>query len=319
MSVITIPSRQTGSLSAVASIVHDLRNPLATIHGSAEMLAGAHLPQEQVQRIARNMYRASVHMRELLDEFFQRAGSTKYERRLTSIRELVDSAVDRITLAAEIQSVDIVQAVPDGVMTVLDRHRIHRVLMNLLVNALEAMPDGGTLHISAVSDRASVLIRVRDTGPGIAPEIRSRLFEPFATVGKANGLGMGLAFARQAVIDHGGDIGTESSDQGACFAIRLPRNQPNTRSAKSPQTGRRSLVTQWRISLLSRQRSYGAFGRFGTPSEVKHQVISSKRPARCGTVALRALSVSTAYPYRSSTRPSGNPHTHLVTARLTFD
>src|SRR5260370_1615415 len=134
MSVITIPSRQTGSLSAVASIVHDLRNPLATIHASAKMLAGAHLPKEQVQRIARNMYRASVHMRELLDEFFQRAGSTKYERRLTSIRELVDSAVDRITLAAEIQSVDIVQAVPDGVMTVLDRHRIHRVLMNLLVS-----------------------------------------------------------------------------------------------------------------------------------------------------------------------------------------
>ena len=55
MSVITIPSRQTGSLSAVASIVHDLRNPLATIHGGAEMLAGAHLPQEQVQRIARNI------------------------------------------------------------------------------------------------------------------------------------------------------------------------------------------------------------------------------------------------------------------------
>jgi len=239
MSVITIPSRQTGSLSAVASIVHDLRNPLATIHGGAEMLAGAHLPQEQVQRIARNMYRASVHMRELLDEFFQRAGSTKYERRLTSIRELVDSAVDRITLAAEIQSVDIVQAVPDGVMTVLDRHRIHRVLMNLLVNALEAMPDGGTLHISAVSDHASVLIRVRDTGPGIAPEIRSRLFEPFATVGKANGLGMGLAFARQAVIDHGGDIGTESSDQGACFAIRLPRNQPaSSPQARAKYTGR---------------------------------------------------------------------------------
>src|SRR5258708_9509720 len=101
-------------------------------------------------------------------------------------------------------------------MTELDRQRIHRVLMNLLVNALEAMPDGGTLHISAVSDRASVLIRVRDTGPGIAPEIRSRLFEPFATVGKANGLGMGLAFARQAVIDHVVRLGTQSSSHGAC-------------------------------------------------------------------------------------------------------
>lgn len=104
----------------------------------------------------------------------------------------------------------------------LDRRRIHRVLVNLLVNALEVMPHGGSIHISAISDQNSVLIRVRDSGPGIAPEIKDRLFQPFATAGKAHGVGLGLAFSRQAVLDHGGDMWAESSPQGACFAVRLP-------------------------------------------------------------------------------------------------
>ena len=100
---------------------------------------------------------------------------------------------------------------------------MHRVLVNLFVNALEVMPNGGTIHISAVSHRRSILIRVRDTGPGIAPEIRGRLFQPFATAGKATGIGLGLAFSRQAVIDHGGEMWVESSSRGTCFSIRLPR------------------------------------------------------------------------------------------------
>src|SRR6185437_13305229 len=96
------------------------------------------------------------------------------------------------------------------------------VLVNLFVNALDVMPDGGVIRVSAMPHGRSVLIKVRDTGPGIAPEIRSRLFEPFATAGKWNGLGLGLALSRQAVLDHGGDMWVESSREGACFAMRLP-------------------------------------------------------------------------------------------------
>jgi signal transduction histidine kinase len=107
---------------------------------------------------------------------------------------LITSAVDEIAVSAQYQSVTIVQVVPEDLAIALNRHRIHRVLVNLLVNALEAMPNGGTIHISAVSDRGSVLIEVRDTGPGIAPEIRDWLFQPFATAGKASGIGLGLAF-----------------------------------------------------------------------------------------------------------------------------
>ena len=104
----------------------------------------------------------------------------------------------------------------------IDRHRIHRVLVNLLANALEAMPHGGTIHVSAVSARSSVLIRVRDTGPGIPPEIRDRLFQPFATAGKANGIGLGLAFSRQAVIDHGGEIWASRPAAGHVLSFVFP-------------------------------------------------------------------------------------------------
>ena len=76
--------------------------------------------------------------------------------------------------------------------------------------------------MSAIPDSHSVLIKVRDTGPGLSPAIRDRLFEPFATMGKERGLGLGLALSRQALIDHGGDLWTEPVDPGACFVCRLP-------------------------------------------------------------------------------------------------
>lgn len=218
----TIDSEPAGTLSGVVSIVHDLRNPLATIHGSAEMLAHSNLSQVQVQRIARNLYGASVRMREMLEEFLDRSRGVEKDAEPSDVRELVASAVDKIAVSAEFQSVHIVQVVPEGLVIALDRQRIHRVLVNLLVNALEAMPGGGTIHISAVTDCQSVLIRVRDTGPGISPEMRGRLFQPFATAGKSSGIGLGLAFSRQAVMDHGGEMWTEPSPGGACFAFRLP-------------------------------------------------------------------------------------------------
>jgi signal transduction histidine kinase len=164
-------------------------------------------------------------MRELLEEFLDRR-SGEQEMVPSDFRELVAIASDKIAVSAEFQFVHIVQAVPLGLAIVLDRYRIQRVLVNLLVNALEAMPQGGTIYISAASDPRSVLCRVRDTGPGIAPEIWSRLFQPFATAGKARGVGLGLALSRQAVIEHGGDMWAESPQQGACFVFRLPRTNP---------------------------------------------------------------------------------------------
>jgi signal transduction histidine kinase len=84
------------------------------------------------------------------------------------------------------------------------------------------MPGGGTIRILAIPKHHSVLIKVRDTGPGIDPEIRDRLFQPFVTAGKTDGLGLGLAFSRKAVLDHGGWMWVELGSQGTCFAFSLP-------------------------------------------------------------------------------------------------
>jgi signal transduction histidine kinase len=215
---------QTTSLSAVSSMVHDLRNPLTAIHGGAELLVRSRLSKRQIDRIARSMYGASVRIRELLEEFLDRSRRPGTPMEYSDIRELVRCAVAKISVSAEFQSVQIVQTVPEDLTVPMDRHRIQRVLVNLLVNALEAMPNGGTIYLSAVADSRSVVVRIRDTGPGVAPEIQNRLFQPFASAGKANGIGLGLALSRETVIDHGGDMWAESSNRGACFAFSLPRS-----------------------------------------------------------------------------------------------
>jgi signal transduction histidine kinase len=103
---------------------------------------------------------------------------------------------------------------------------MERVFANLAANALEMMPDGGRIRISANAGKGFVTVEVRDTGPGIAPEIRDNLFEPFVSAGKKSGLGLGLALARQTVLDHGGDMWAESEPGGgACFRLRLPMTQ----------------------------------------------------------------------------------------------
>jgi signal transduction histidine kinase len=104
----------------------------------------------------------------------------------------------------------------------LERGRMERVFLNLVSNAIEAMPNGGGIEIDAERNGKSVLVRVRDSGPGIPAEIRDRLFQPFVTSGK-NGLGLGLALSRQAVLAHGGDLWAEdSASGGACFCLKLP-------------------------------------------------------------------------------------------------
>jgi signal transduction histidine kinase len=130
--------------------------------------------------------------------------------------------------------------VPERVAITLDRNRMERVLVNLLVNSLQAMPRGGSIHLSAVADCRSVVIRIRDSGPGIHPEIRHRLFQPFATAGKADGIGLGLAFSRQAVLDHGGEMWAEPNSEGACFAVRLPLTLESRAATAYDSSGRGS-------------------------------------------------------------------------------
>src|SRR3978361_738765 len=99
---------------------------------------------------------------------------------------------------------------------------MERVFLNLITNAVEAMPEGGRVEIRAERNGTGVVVTVDDTGPGIPASVRQRLFEPFVTSRK-NGLGLGLALSRQTVLEHGGDLWIEDGDAGgAHFRLRLP-------------------------------------------------------------------------------------------------
>ncbi len=210
-----------GRLSS--SIVHDLRNPLAAIYGGAEMLMDGELSESQVKRLAANIYRSSRAVKDLLQELVDVSRQHAQPAEVCRIRDVIEAAAEVQAVNAESQGVAISVDVSCDLEVPLERARIERVFLNLIGNALEAMPEGGQIRISAQRAQDDVLVKVEDTGTGIPEDIRSRLFEPFVSSGKKNGLGLGLALSRQTLLDHGGDLWVDQQvRQGATFWVRLP-------------------------------------------------------------------------------------------------
>ena len=206
------------------SIVHDLRNPLAAIYGGSEMLVDSDLPPEQVRRLAQNIYRSSRHVQELLSELTDVTRGRTQAPEPCKLNEIVAAASEMLASQARKSGVEIRSEIPLDIELPLERSRMERVFENLFNNAIEAMPGGGTIRVTTKTGERDVTIAVEDTGPGIDESIVSRLFEPFITSGKKNGIGLGLALSRKTVVDHGGDMWAEAAKgAGARFVVRLPK------------------------------------------------------------------------------------------------
>jgi signal transduction histidine kinase len=209
------------------SIIHDLRNPLASIYGGAEMLVDNDFSAGQVKRLASNIYRSSRRIQELLQELADATRGRPHARELCRLREVIEAAYELVAPAARREKIEVRIEVPPEIEVPLDRSPMERVFQNLLGNAIEAMPGGGLLRISAEREGTDVLVSVEDSGPGIPATIAPQLFKPFVTVGKKNGMGLGLALSRQTVIDHGGDLWADPSvSRGARFVLRLGMQEP---------------------------------------------------------------------------------------------
>lgn len=227
-------SKVAGMDTVALTIVHDLRNPLSAIHAAAEMLVTTELSKLQIQRLVRNMYLASTRSQELLKHFEE---SCRWEssRKPCSLGELIAAAIIRVSPAATAQSVVIEQIVPPNLIIIADRPGIESVLDNLLNNAVQALTDGGMILVSACRKEGSAVVEVRDTGPGVPQKVQQRLFQPFVSAGKKNGLGLGLASAHRTVTDHGGRMWLHSEPGlGACFAFSLPIEPTSRRSQLDP-------------------------------------------------------------------------------------
>jgi signal transduction histidine kinase len=205
------------------SIVHDFRNPLAAIYGGAEMLVDSELSPAQSKRLAMNIYHASRRIQELLNDLLNISGGRGKPREECRLLDVIGSAKEAVLTLADAHNVDISVQVADNVELSLERARMERVFVNLMTNAIEAMPNGGAIRISASVHAQNVVIGIDDTGPGIPHSIHSLLFRPFTSAGKKNGLGLGLVLSRQTVLDHGGELSlVDKNEPGAHFQMTLP-------------------------------------------------------------------------------------------------
>jgi signal transduction histidine kinase len=205
------------------SIVHDLRNPLAAIYGGAEILVDSDLPPAQAKRLAASIYRASRRIQELLQDLVNISRGKTGSVEFCKLSEILGAARDTVASVAEAQNVRLSLDVPVDLAVHVERARVERLFINLMNNALEAMPDGGELSVRAAGEKTGAVITVDDTGSGLSNNVKAKLFQPFVSEGKKNGLGLGLALSRQTALEHGGDLWTEEKDRpGARFCVRLP-------------------------------------------------------------------------------------------------
>ncbi len=208
-----------------ASIGHELRNPLGVVESSLYLLrqhlkadAAAPAVKKHLDRIGTEVQRANKTINDLLDL----ARNRPPQRRSTSVRELVDSAAEASLLPAAISLHPTVS--PELVLNV-DPDQVRQVLINLFVNAAQALKGRGQIWVEAEPTGGGARVRVRDDGPGIPTEDRVRVFEALFTT-KAKGSGLGLALCRRIMEAHGGTIEIESPSEGASFLLTFPAGQP---------------------------------------------------------------------------------------------
>lgn len=204
-----------------AGVAHEVRNPLVAVKLLIEAaLAGGELTTDDLQVIHGEVGRLEQTVRGLLDF----ARPTPPARAPTDLRAVVGAAVDLVRGRAGLQNVDVRVTVPPVPVTAdVDASQVQGVVVNLVLNALDAQPGGGRIDvILQQKPGGGIALNVRDAGPGISPVVLPRLFEPFAST-RETGTGLGLNVSRRVARDHGGDlVGTNEPGGGALFTLTLP-------------------------------------------------------------------------------------------------
>lgn len=214
---------------STGGFIHDMKNHLGTVLLNLQLL-GEDFENPETQRERRALERIQLMIDEcrrlvdLSNDFLRFARVEQLECRTVRLDEIVGRMVDFLAPTAKLQNVTVHwYPAPDLPPVLLDREMFEKALLNLLLNAEDAMPNGGTLTLqSRLAADGFVELDVIDTGVGISPEAQKKLFQPFHTT-KANGNGLGLATARKVVVAHGGTMTVQSEvGRGTKFTIRLP-------------------------------------------------------------------------------------------------
>ena len=214
-----------------ATVAHEIRNPLGGIASFANLLERDLDSGDPNRRLVGKITEGVARLNRIVSSLLSYTRPLNLNTRIADIREVVEEAAAFFEVDPEGPSGDVVieRSYPETPQAVeLDTEQVHQVVLNLLLNAAQAMPGGGVIRLEVLrgGNAGETQIRVRDEGPGIDAEAREKLFTPFFTT-KEDGTGLGLVTSKKIVEAHGGRITLESNPgEGSCFTIALPANRP---------------------------------------------------------------------------------------------
>jgi signal transduction histidine kinase len=220
----------------LATLAHELRNPLAPIRTAAQLLDSPHLTQSELQRTRAIVARQVTHMATLLDDLLDVARFTSGDISLrkidVSLQQVLDAAIETAQPMIIAKNHRLQIDVPTAPLLLhADPMRLSQVISNLLANAAKYTDPEGQITLGCHVEDESVVIFVRDTGIGIAPEMRGKIFDIFVQADEARdraqgGLGIGLTLVKALVELHGGEVDVQSNgrERGCQFTVKLPRS-----------------------------------------------------------------------------------------------
>jgi signal transduction histidine kinase len=211
-----------------AAVAHEVRNPLNTISIGLQRLKVEFQPtqdEDEYSRLTQLMLGEVHRLNSIVEQFLSLARPLEIKPEELAAQDVLNELATLIEAEGRQSKVQIRVVAPLSLPPLkADREYLRQSLLNLTLNSLQAMPEGGTLTLEAKTSNGNFLISVTDTGTGIAPENRNRIFEPYFTT-KAKGSGLGLAITRRIVEAHGGTITVTNQAHGGCrFLISLPIN-----------------------------------------------------------------------------------------------
>ncbi|MDZ7697029.1 MAG: ATP-binding protein [Deltaproteobacteria bacterium] len=227
---------QTERLAAlgkmVAGVSHEIRNPLGIIRSTAELLRGMPKADETQSRLSELIIEESSRLNNIVTEFLDFARPQKPNVQDCHLDEILKKGLQFIGPEAESKGISLEDNLDHRSLHIkADPHLLYRSFLNICVNALQSMEGGGKLIVNVTEEKDTYIIRFEDTGTGIAPDDRGRIFDPFFST-KDKGSGLGLSIVKNIIEGHGGHINIESREKGdkdedsqrTTVIIKLPRS-----------------------------------------------------------------------------------------------
>ncbi|MGQ9897413.1 MAG: ATP-binding protein [Acidobacteriota bacterium] len=215
-----------------SGIAHEIRNPLNFINLTVDHIRTRYAPSESAERATFERLTTAVkdeiaRLNTLVTNVLRIGRPATLSLRPVKLGELIAAVLDVVRSKAEAQQIALTCVDETGGVPIeADADSLKSCFSNLVINAIEAMPHGGELHLHITSTSDGQVVQVKDSGSGIVPDDLEHVFEPYFST-KDTGIGLGLAVTRQIILDHGGTITVKSTPgQGTTFTVMLPRRPP---------------------------------------------------------------------------------------------